>query len=787
MRSRNRRNVNGVKREAQFSSRMRRKLATLFFIVLLAFVGLTIRLFMISSENEEEYKKQILSQQSYFSTTLPFKRGDILDANGVKMATSEKVYNLILDSKYLLSEEGYMDYALSALSQCFPDFKMEEARKYANDNPTSRYFVSLKQLSYDEVGKFVDLKAKRAEELKKGQKDKDKDSKDSKAPNAKLLESFKGIWFEEEYKRIYPGGSLACDALGFTGKDNAGNLGLEGFYNDILNGSNGREYGYMNDDNNFERTTIAATDGYNIVSTIDSNIQAIVERKLEEYQEANKNAARTGNGARNVGCIMMDVNSGEILAMAGYPKFDLNDTRNTDALIGSLLYNEEGKLDAEGRVITEENKDELLENEDVLFQNLNHLWKNYCIQDTYEPGSTAKPFTVAAGLESGKMTGNEYYTCNGSLHVGDHDIRCHNYKKGGDGTLSVQQSIEQSCNVALMLMGKQIGKSVFLEYQQKFNFGLKTNIDLEGEARTDSLVFTDKTMGPTELATSTFGQGYNVTMIQMISAFCSLINGGYYYEPHMVSQITAADGSVVKNISPRVLKQTVSADTSQKIVEYCNGVVVNGTGKTARPAGYAIGGKTGTAETVPRDKRNYVVSFMGYAPADNPKIAIYVVVDRPNAVFQDDAKHATRIVRSVLTEVLPYMNIYMTEELSDKEREEVENLEISINKDNLDENAEEGDAEDGNAEDGNAEEGNDQDKDGDKKKDKEDQKEGEEAESIDANGGDTTSSTSLTEAEKADDNANTAPLSDNLKLPSDEIAEKKDNTDEDKKNREKDS
>lgn len=765
MRSRNKRNINGARRETKFNNRMRIKLATLFFIVVLAFVGLSIRLFMIGSKNEEDYKKQILSQQSYFSTTLPFKRGDILDANGVKMATSEKVYNLVLDSKYLLSKEGYMDYAFSALTQCFPDFKAEEARKYATDNPTSRYFVSLKQLRYDEVSKFVELKAERAENLKKKEKE-------EKEKDKKLQESFQGIWFEEEYKRIYPGGSMACDVLGFTGKDNIGNLGLEGYYNDVLNGSNGREYGYMNDDNNFERTTIAATDGYNIVSTIDSNIQAIVERKLQEYQDANKNAARTGNGARNVGCIMMDVNSGEVLAMAGYPKFDLNDTQNADALIGSLLYNKEGKLDAEGRVITEDNKDELLADDEVLFQNLNHLWKNYCIQDTFEPGSTAKPFTVAAGLESGKMTGNEYYTCNGSLHVGDHDIRCHNYKKGGDGTLSVQQSIEQSCNVALMLMGKQIGKSVFLEYQQKFNFGLKTNIDLEGEARTDTLVFSDKTMGPTELATSTFGQGYNVTMIQMIAGFCSLINGGYYYEPHMVSQITASDGSVVKNISPRILKQTISADTSQKIIEYCNGVVVNGTGKTARPAGYAIGGKTGTAETVPRDKRNYVVSFIGYAPADNPKVAIYVVVDRPNAVFQDDAKHATRIVRSVLTEVLPYMGIYMTEELSDKEKEELENLEITVNKPSEEEKTE---GEEGTVEGEKSE--------GDKETDTE--KKGEEGETIDANGGDTTSSTSLTEAERADDNANTAPLSENLKLPSDEIAEKEDSKDTEEDSKEK--
>ena len=174
-------------------------------------------------------------------------------------------------------------------------------------------------------------------------------------------------------------------------------------------------------------------------------------------------------------------------------------------------------------------------------------------------------------------------------------------------------------------------------------------------------------MGEAELATSTFGQGFNVTMIQMITGFCSLVNGGYYYEPHVVNKIVSSDGTTIKNIKPRVLKQTISASTSEKIVDYCNGVVIEGTGKTARPAGYAIGGKTGTAEMVPRTKRNYVVSFMGYAPADDPQIAIYVVVDRPNAVYQDDAKFATGIVRNILTEVLPYLNYFMTEELSETE------------------------------------------------------------------------------------------------------------------------
>lgn len=689
--------------------RIQGKLVVLIIFVLLAFAGLGLKLLFINMTKGEQYKKTVLSQQGYDSITIPYKRGDILDSNGNKLATSDKVYNLIIDAKQMLSKEDYLEPTMTALKTCFPEFPEGEVRAFIASNPNSQYYVTLKQLEYERMAAFVEMQN-----------------------NTEEYPNIKGVWFEEEYRRVYPNGSLACDVIGFTGKDNSGNYGLEQYYNSVLNGTNGREYGYLNDDETLERTTIPATDGYNIVSTIDGNIQQIVERYIKEFNDEYTNAARTGNGARNVGCIIMDVNNGNILAMAGYPVFDLNNPRDTSALIGSPMVNEKGNIDYEAEVITAENIDTLLSDDAKTYQNLNYLWKNFCISATYEPGSVAKPFTVAAGLESGKMSGNEYYTCNGQLHVGDHDIKCHNYKTGGDGTLSVQESIEKSCNVALMLMGRQIGKSTFLEYQEKFNFGLKTNIDLYGESRTSSLVFNTQSMGDTELATSTFGQGYNVTMIQTIAAFASLINGGYYYEPHVVKQITAPDGSIVENISPRVLKQTVSASTSELIRQYCKGVVDNGTGKTARPAGYSIGGKTGTAETVPRDKINYVVSFMGYAPTDNPQIAIYVVVDRPNAVFQDDAKYATRIVRNILTEVLPYMNIYMTEELSDKEREELDSLESTITSANTDEDEAEETNEDGLKvnEDG----------------------------TIDAQGGDVTSSTEVTPEEMESDDVLTAPL-----------------------------
>lgn len=634
----------------KFTIKMQKKLVVLFIAVLLAFAGLFYQLYRISRDNGEQYKKQVLSQQRYDSTTIPYKRGTILDANGSVLATSEKVYNVILDSVAISEKEEYLEPTLSALQR---EFGIDTAsiRDYIEKNKeTSRYHVLAKRLSYSEISDFLDMQNEEGSQIK-------------------------GIWFDEEYKRVYPGNSLACDVIGFTTADNRGNYGLEEYYNDVLSGIPGREYGYLNDDSDLERKTIAAEDGNSLVTTIDANIQSIVEKYLLKFNEEYKDKFHPGNGAENVGCIIMKVDSGEILAMANYPNFDLNDTRNTDALMGMPLLDEKGNKT--GEYLTEENMD-VLDDEEMLYQHLDALWKNYCISSTYEPGSVAKPFTVAAGVESGKITGTETYNCEGSLEIGGWPIRCHN--RYGDGLLTVQEGIERSCNVVMMKVGQAMGTDTFVKFQHIFNFGLKTNIDLQGEARTASLVYTKDTMGSTEMATNTFGQSFNVTMIQMITGFCSLINGGYYYEPHMVSKIVSPSGATVQNIEPRVLKQTISEDTSDMIREYCNTVVTgeHGTGKTARPAGYMIGGKTGTAETLPRKNGQYVVSFMGYAPADDPQIAIYVVVDRPNVQYQDDAKFATRIVRGILTEVLPYMGIFMTEELSDSEREELEALQIEI-------------------------------------------------------------------------------------------------------------
>lgn len=668
------------KKRNKFSIKMQKKLVVLFGLVLLAFTGLSIRLIWLTRENGTRYQKQVLAQQQYDSITLPYRRGDIVDAKGTKLATSEKVYNLVIDAKVMNTELNgktpYLEPTLEALGQYF-DLDMTAIREYVATHKEASWYVPLKRLTYDEISGF----------------------QQAKIDNSNI----KGVWFEEEYKRVYPYGSLAADTIGFTSTDNQGSYGLEEYYNSVLNGINGREYGYLNDDLNLERTVKAAVDGSSVHSTIDANVQMIVEKYLAKFMEEFKDNYKPGNGAENVGCIIQWVNTGEILAMASVPTYDLNNVRDPQALLGSMMVekvdtaNGYYEIKKNGTVIDQTVLDAM--SEDDLYLNLNNLWKNYCITGTYEPGSVAKPFTVAMALEKGDITPNSTFECSGYMEIGGYKIRCHN---GAEGTMTLEKAVAKSCNVTMMKIAQLVGADDFCEYQRVFNFGLKTNVDLAGEARTASLVYSADQMGPTDLATNSFGQNFNVTMIQMITAFSSLINGGYYYEPHLVSKITNASGATVENIEPRILKQTVSEETSAYIRQYCNAVVTEGTGKTARPAGYLIGGKTGTAETIDqnthkRSKDEHVVSFMGYAPADNPQIAIYVVVDRPNVSHQGDAKHATRLVRSILTEVLPYLNIFMTEELSDTEREELAalNLEITTQygQQNPDTTPEEGDGE----------------------------------------------------------------------------------------------
>lgn len=594
----------------KFPIRMQKKLVALFLIVILAFVALIGRITYINASKGSGYTRIVLSQQQYDSRLIPFKRGDIVDRNGTKIATSERVYNVILDVVVLTDKEEYLDPTIEALEKCF-DIKEEDVLKVIKDNKESRYEIMATDVSYE-----------KAQEFEKIVDDTEKN------PNVK------GVWLEDDYKRTYPYGTLASDVIGFTVDGNLGNAGIENAYNSVLNGTDGREYGYFNDDATVERTVKAAKNGNTVVSTIDVTLQSIVEECIREFNEAHTGEVREDEpGSKNTAVIIADPNTGEILAEASYPNFDLNNPRDLSSIYPEKVWkamSEEEQLDA-----------------------MNAVWRNFCVSEIYEPGSTAKPFTVAAGLETGALTGNESYVCGGYLHVGDWDIACH--LTSGHGTESVQDAVAYSCNVALMHMAEAIGIENFTRYQHTFGFGQYTGIDLPGEAA--GLIYSEEDMQVTDLATNSFGQSFNVTMTQMVAAFSSLVNGGYYYEPHIVKQIQDENGKVIATKDPVLLKKTVSAETSEQIKPYLRAVLEYGTGQSAAVAGYDIGGKTGTAEKLPRGNNEYVLSFIGCAPVENPEVVIYVVIDEPNVPDQESSRYILDLTHEIMAKAFPYLNI----------------------------------------------------------------------------------------------------------------------------------
>lgn len=607
----------------KFPRRMQKKLVVMFGIVAIMLLGLIGRLMYIEHNSGEKYEKIVLSQQEYDSQMIPYQRGDIVDSKGTVLATSIAVYNVILDCSVLTSDEKYIDPTINALLACFPELTADQLYGYVRENPESRYIILKKKASYEEIQPFVEMQE--AEDEK------------GKAVNPYI----KGVWFEKEYQREYPYGTLASSVIGFTAAGNVGVNGLENYYSDTLNGINGRQYGYLNTDNNFEKTIKQAVNGNNIVSTIDVNIQSVVEAKIEEFNAAYSNAFRQGDaGATHIGVVIMNPNNGDVLAMANYPNFDLSNPRDLSA------YYTQEELDA----MTDEEKMDIL----------NTLWQNFCVSYTYEPGSTAKPFTVATGLETGKLTGNETYYCDGYEMVSGHRVNC--VQRNGHDMETLEQTLMNSCNDALMQMSYVIGAEDFVKYQQIFGFGQKTNIDLPGETRTDSLVYTKDNMTVIDLATNSFGQNFNTTMIQLASGYCSLVNGGYLYQPRLVKKITDQNGNTIQDISPTLLRQTISKSTCETLKQYMYSTVTAGTAMTAKVDGYSMGGKTGTAQKAGRDGINYLVSFIGFAPVENPELVIYCVVDEPNAEEQYHSTFAQNITREILEEVLPYMNIYRDEE-----------------------------------------------------------------------------------------------------------------------------
>lgn len=600
--------------------RMQKKLWLAFFGICILFVVLIIRIMYIQYTSGAKYEKQVLSQMSYDSNTIPYKRGDIVDTNGTILATCVDVYALILDPYILNKNSKNIDSTIKAIRRFYPYIEEETIETAVKKNPESRYSILKKNIFYDDMMEFSDF-----------------------INDKETGKGISGLWFEKSYKRIYPYDSLASDVIGFASAEGNGAIGLESSYNDVLSGVNGRTYGYLDSDSTRERRTEPAQNGDTLVSTIDVNIQSILESEIRSFNE--RLGGEGGKGSLQTSALLMDPNTGNVLAMADYPNFDLNNPRDL-----SGLYSEE-ELE--------------LMDEEAKLKAMNNLWKNFGIANTYEPGSTFKPFTIACGLETGALVGDEVFLCNGGEQLSDHWVSCVN--RNGHGMETIEKSLMDSCNDALMQMSYRIGYHNFAVYQRLFGFGQRTNIDITGEARTDSVIYSEESLKSTiNLATNSFGQNFNTTMIQLATAFSSLINGGTLYEPHLVKNVVDAQGGITNQHSPVALKQTVSKETSDILRSYLGSVVKSGTGKIAGVEGYTMGGKTGTAEKLPRGNNKYLVSFIGFAPVENPQVLIYVVVDEPNVPDQAHSSFAQEIVHAVMSQVLPYMNI---------EKESVETVE----------------------------------------------------------------------------------------------------------------
>lgn len=612
----------------KLTRKMRKKLAQTLGVFVLVLFGLAGNLTYINMTNGNKYGIKVLSQQGYQSRVLPYKRGNITDRNGVVLATSTTVYNLILDAKLILSDTdgSSLQAVLLALNHCF-NYDIADIRAKIEGNPESQYIIYNRELTYEQIEEFHNLQNGNFEERP-----------DWFPAETYKLADLNGVWFEEGSVRSYPYGTLACDVLGFSNSENVGSYGMEQYYNNTLNGTNGRIYGYLNEDNDLEKVIKSAIDGNTVVSTIDINLQMIAEKWIHQYMEE--------VGAANVAIMMMNPNNGEILAEASAPVFDLNDPSDISAFF----------TDAELEAMTSEEK-----------MNFRYgLWKNFCISEVYEPGSTQKPFTVAAALDEGSIKQTDNYLCEGRLFVGDSFIHCHN--TSGDGWLTLGESIMYSCNVALMKIAQSMGREKFAASQRLFGMGSRTGVDLPGEE--EGLLYSASRMGAADLATNSFGQNFNVTATQMIAGFCSLINGGNYYQPHIMKKVVEPSGGTVKTYEPILVKSTISKGTSDLIREYLYQTVEGGTGRKAAIEGYTIGGKTGTAEKHPRDKERYLVSFLCFAPVEDPQIVCYFIIDEPNIPDQDDASQATVMAHNVLLEVLPYMGIYPNQPITKEPEEE---------------------------------------------------------------------------------------------------------------------
>ena len=437
-----------------------------------------------------------------------------------------------------------------------------------------------------------------------------------------------GVKIDEDVQRVYPYGDLAAQVIGFVGKDNQGIIGLEAKYDEILEGKQGKILTLTDSvgrELNGEQERIPPIDGQTLVTTLDVVIQQYAEQTLAKTVEAKQ--------AKKGAIIVMNPQNGEIYAMANYPSFDLNDPFTI----------QDPSLQAVWETLSEQERNDAL----------NQMWRNAAINDTYEPGSIFKIVTSVAGLEEGVITPDSTFYCKGYYIAGDRQIKCWRYPRT-HGAETFVQGVQNSCNPVFMEVAERMGAETFLEYMQKFGFSQKTGIDLAGEAV--GIIHKLENVGPVELATMSFGQSFQITPLQLLRAASATVNGGYLVTPHIGYGIADENGDLLETFSYETGEPILSKETSETMKVILESVVAEGTGNKAAVEGYRIGGKTATSEKLPRRNGKYIASFMTFAPADNPQVMAFVMIDEPQGVYYGGTV-AGPVMKELLENILPYLGI----------------------------------------------------------------------------------------------------------------------------------
>ncbi len=604
-------------------SMMIRILVVLITTVVLFISVTSYRLGNIMLINGSKYQS-LASEQQLYDTLVSAPRGNIYDAKMNILAKSDTAYTIYIIPNSINSEQDESKRKLirtSIASGLSEILSMEYETVYAYTEKTTSYVTVKKR-----VDKTV---ADKVREYISANED---------------LSLAKYIGIDETTKRYYPNDSLASVVLGFVGDDNQGLSGLESYYDTTLTGTVGRVVAAKNAlgaDMPFSYQVVEeAKQGNSLVLTVDSYIQYTAEKYLEEALEVNK-AANRGT------CIIMNVKTGAVLGMAVKGDFDPNSPFELSVTDQALLDAEDSEID----------RNELL----------NKQWRNKAVSDTYEPGSVFKIFTAAMALEEKHTSLTHSYNCGYTIFVAGKKYHCH--KSGGHGNLNLLQAMVGSCNPVFITIGQLVGKSNFSKYFEAFGFTKITGIDLPGE--TGSIYYPEKNMGPVELASASFGQSFQVTPMQMITAASAAVNGGYLLKPYIVSEIVDANGNVVKATQKTVRRQVISEETSEKIRTMMQHVIDDGGARNGYVPGYKVGGKTGTSEKLAKNNatgnKEYVASYISFAPIDDPEIAVLVMVDEPHGTSYYGGAVAAPVAAEILGDILPYMGYepqYTDEELA---------------------------------------------------------------------------------------------------------------------------